>query len=68
MRGGGTLGFCCQHKYNDPSTDLEAFSPFIEGGDAIILRIAKALKLPISLKPLLCNHDLGIKIYSSSRA
>jgi hypothetical protein len=56
MRGGGTLGFCCQHKYSDPSTDLEAFSPFIEGGDAIILRIAKALKLPISLKPLLCNQ------------
>ena len=33
MREGGSLGFCLRHKYTDPSTDLEAFSLSLKGGD-----------------------------------
>ena len=56
MREGGTLGFCLRHKYTDPSTDLEAFSLFLKGGDAVVYQIAATLQLPISLKPLLCDQ------------
>ena len=56
MREGGTLGFCLRHKYTDPSPDLEAFSLFLKGGDAVVYQIAATLQLPISLKPLLCDQ------------
>ena len=57
MREGGTLGFFCQHKYTDLSTDLEEFSPFLKGGDAIIYRIAKSLHLEIALKPIVTQYE-----------
>ena len=57
MREGGTLGFFCQHKYTDLSTDLEEFSPFLKGGDAIVYRIAKSLHLEIALKPVVTQFD-----------
>ena len=57
MREGGTLGFFCQHKYTDLSTDLEEFSPFLKGGDAIVYQIAKSLHLEIALKPIVTQFD-----------
>ena len=52
MRQGGTLGFFCQHKYTNISNDLENFSPYLKGEDALIYEIAKSLELSIALKPV----------------
>ena len=62
MRQGGILGFFCQHKYTGISTDLDKFSPFLKGEDALIYEVAYSLKLSISLKPVTNGptaHDRG---------
>lgn len=59
MRQAGTLGFYCQHKYTGMSTDLNTFSPFLKGEDALVFEIAKSLELSISLNPV----TEGPKVY-----
>lgn len=57
IRGGGTLGFYCQHKYANISTDLDDFYPFLKGEDAIVYSVSKSLGLSMSLKPILVFGD-----------
>ena len=82
MREGGTLGFFCQHKYSGLSefqsrywgmrkmlsVDLEQFSPYLKGEDALVYEVTKVLQLSICLKsvsggPLLLSestHDYSM--------
>ena len=53
MREGGILGFYGQHKYVNTTTQLEVFSPFLKGEDALVYETASSLGLAISLKPIL---------------
>lgn len=53
MREGGTLGFYCQHRYSNISSFLEQMDFCLKGEDIVVYRVAKALQLSVSLKPLL---------------
>ena len=55
MRGGGILGFYCQHKYIDITTDIDKFSPHLKGEDAVVYEVVKSLGLPIALRPILSD-------------
>ena len=54
MRGGGVLGFVCQHKY--ACTDLNSTSSLprlLKGADEIIYSVAKSLGLSVIVKPVI---------------
>lgn len=56
MRGGGTLGFFCQHKYTETQKCIETCNcgqlHFLKGKDRIIYQVAQSLGLSITLKPI----------------
>ena len=55
IKEGGTLGFFCQHKYiRDKCAGFEEMDvvSFLKGGDMIVYQAARALGLPVSLKPI----------------
>ena len=57
MRGGGVLGFVCQHKY--ACRDLNSTSSLprlLKGADEIVYSVAKSLGLSVIVKPVIKDY------------
>ena len=53
MRGGGSLGFQCQHAYQYTSLNLEERLPvLLKGADSVVFSAAKSMGLNVRIKPL----------------